>query len=268
MSTKIAIMSPLHQSGATTVSAIMAHALAYKGFSSLLCYTESNNPVSKYFGVKDVDDPTRSVMLVTKLIEAGALKDTEIKNYAYMYDKRSYLMNIADNTLDARSRRDTIKYTYNRVDTDFVICDISTDITDEQTQELLDVTDAVFIVINPYNKYFDRIRGWLAIDTFNGRDNTFVLVNNYNEIVYAMRDISKKIGIKAVNLCKMHYNPWITKCCEVNKLQTIMPCVYDDNDSRVLNLRNDIKEITDALVSVVSDKIQKQRTTSANNRRK
>ena len=260
MSEKVAILSPLHNSGATTVAALMAHSLAYSGKSTMLCYTAADSLLHTYFGIRDVNDPTRSIMQVTRLIDAGAITDSDIVKYAYKYAEHAYLMNMADASLDERSQRQILQYVFDRVDTDVVICDVSDDLNDMRTQDILDTSDCVFIVIQPSMKYYERTRAWLEDPTLKTRKNVYILVNYYNEVIAAIRTISTRLGVPTARVCKVHYNPWLPHTSQLGALQTIMPCIKG-YDPRVANLNNDLMEINQALQSTLTENLKNAKLT-------
>ena len=251
MAQKVVVLSPLHNSGASTVAALIAHNSACKGKSSMLCYTDAHSPLPEYFGIEENNDPTRTIMQVTKLIDAGGLTNSEILQYADKYDLRheAYILNTADPTLDDASRKQIIKFIFAHTPTNLVVCDVSEDMQDIVAQELIEDADGVFIVIQPTQKYYARVRAWLQDPILVNKENVYVLVNGYHEVITSARALADKIGIKAVSLCKVHYNPWICKCCHIGSLEDVVRTALM-SDPRTVNLQSDFTEIDGAIKSI------------------
>jgi hypothetical protein len=196
----------------------------------------------KYLGIDDIKDPTRSIMQIVKLIDNGAIEDKDILDYAYSYTKNGWLMNLADPSLAGKDRQHIISHIYSRVPTDIVVCDNSEDIDSPLTQALLEDSDMIFIVVDMSMKCRQHLEAWLQSPQLKNHANVYIVVNKYNEVVYAVRTFAKIIGISANRVCKLHYNPWIMKCTVNNQLHTILPLARG-LDPRVSNLNNDINEI-------------------------
>lgn len=242
MAHKILVMSPLHNLGSTVVSMMMAQGMTYDGKTSTLLFTQPNSLLPNYVGIENVNDPTRSIMQIVKLIDNGAISDSDILDYAYQYVKNSWLLNIADPSLEGKDREQVITHVYNRVDSDVVICDNSEDLDSPITSELMETSDMIFIVIDMSVKSRNRLKAWLESPHLKDRNNVFIIVNNYNEVIAAARNVAKVLAVPANRVCKLHYNPWITKCTNNSQVHTILPLARE-LDPRVANLNNDINEM-------------------------
>ena len=252
MAERIIVLSPLHNGGASTVATLIAHNAACKGRSSVLCYTAANSPIPDYLGIEDTTDPTRAITQVTRLIDVGGITDAEILQYTFPYDKRhpAYMLNTGDPTLDEISRKQVIKFIFSHITTDVVICDVSEDIQDTVAQELVEEADGVIIVIQPSEKYYARTRAWLQMDCLTNHKNVFILVNTYHEVIGSVRELANAIGIKAVSLLKMHYNPWIAYCSQHGELANIVRTSIM-SDPRTVNLTNDFVELDQAIRAII-----------------
>lgn len=240
MSFKVLVMSPLHQSGASTVSALMAQSLTYDNKTTTLVYTSPDSLVPGYLGVKNIDDPTRSIMQVVRLIDSNAIRDTDILDYAVQFSKNAYLLSFGDSTLPTRDALQIVQHVYRRVPTDVCIVDNSDDISTPITQKLLDNTDCIFVVISLTKKYFLYLKNWLENTTLGKRDDVYIVVNHYDPVVASVRDIAKMLGLPANRVCTLHENPWIRKTTLNGQLSTVVPCVKGI-DPRVANLSADLR---------------------------
>lgn len=256
MAHKILVMSPLHNMGSTVVSLMLAQGLTYNSKSTTLLFTQPASYLPQYVDIDNINDPTRSIMQVVKLIENGAIEDKDILDYAFQYVKNSYMVNVADPSLTDLDREHVVSHIYGRVDTDVVICDNSEDITSPLTQTLLDDSDMLFIVVDMSKKSRERLKLWLECPQLKDFKDIYIVVNNYDEAVSSMRNYAKMLSMPANRVCKLHYNPWITKCTNISKLHTILPLARE-LDPRVANLNNDILEMTQCVNGAMVMKIKK-----------
>lgn len=243
MSLKVCVMSPLHNLGSTVVSEMIAQGLTFDNKTTTLLFTQPNSLLPGYINIGTTQDPTRSIMQIVKLIDNGAIEDSDILDYAYSYTKNSWLLNVADPSLVGRDREQVISHVYQRVPTDVVVCDNSEDINSSLTQKLLAESDMIFIVIDMSKKCKDRLEAWMESPYLKGNPNVYIIVNKYDEVVSSVRNFARSIKMPANRVCKLHYNPWIMKCTGNGELHTILPFARA-LDPRVANLNNDICEIT------------------------
>lgn len=248
MAHKVLVLSPLHNMGTTVVSSVLAQGVTYSGKSSTLLFTDKNSFVPKYLGVEGMDDPTRSITQVVELIDNAAIENKDILTYAHVYAKNAYLMNTANPSLSDAFKLQTVQYVYERVTSDIVVCDCSDDIDSTLVSELLDISDMIFVVVTPSPKVVNYVQNWMEYSVLKGNPNVFIIVNQYNETIASVRDFAKAIGFSANRVCKIHYNPWISKCCFSGSLPTVVPLAMSI-DYRVANLSGDINELNQAIAS-------------------
>lgn len=242
MAHKILVMSPLHNLGATVAAEMIAQAVTFDNKTSTLLFTEANSNLPQYLGIEDTHDPTRSIMQIVKLIDSGAISDTDILDYAFTYVKNGWLIDVADPSLAGKDREQVVSHVFSRVTTDIAICDNSEDIDSPLTQALLDIADMTFIVIDMSKKSMKHLKAWLESPQLKDKDNVYIIVTKYNEVAGAVRDFARSIAVPANRVCKLHYNPWIIKCTLNMQLHTILPLARE-LDPRVANLNSDIMEL-------------------------
>lgn len=242
MAHKILVLSPLHNMGTTVVSSIVAQAMTFDNKTSTLLFTQQRSPLPKYLDVSEIDDPTRSVMQIMRLIDNGAIEDKDILDYAFNYTKNGWIVNVADPTLSGADREQVITHIFRRVPTDIVVCDCSEDLDSPVTESLIELADMIFIVTDMSEKSTDRLTHWLKSEYFEHHEHTYIIVNKYDEVVWSVRNYAKYIKSSANKVCKVHYNPWITKCTLNSQLNTLLPMVRD-LDPRVAHLNSDVNEI-------------------------
>lgn len=256
MAHKILVMSPLHNMGATTVTTLLAQAATFDNKTVTLIFTQVNSNLPEYLGIKNINDPTRSIMQIMKLIDNGAISDDDILDYGYQFSQNAHLLNVADPALSGRDREQVVTHIFHRAPTHLSLCDCSEDIDSPLTQKLLDLADMVFLVIDMSKKSRDYLRSWFETPQLKDNHNVYVIINRYDEVVYAVRNYAKILQIPANTLCKVHYNPWITKCCNTKTLGTIMPCMRN-LDPRVASLNNDFTELLQCINGDMVFKVKK-----------
>lgn len=250
MALKIMVVSPLHQMGSSVVAAMIAQGATYNNKTSTLLFNQTGSKLPQYLGIEDLNDPTRSVMQIVKLIDNGAISDNDILDYTFNYATNAHLLNTASESIETKDALQIINHVYKRTPTDIVVIDNSEDITTKVSKQLIEDSDTIFVVIQPMPKAFERLKVWLEYSDLKDRPNVFVIVDYYNEVVFSIRDLARYIGLPASRVCKLHYNPWITKCCIKGQLNTVLPLAMD-MDPRVVNLNNDIKELNAVINSEI-----------------
>lgn len=246
---KIAIISPISHSGTTMVSLLLGQALATtQSLTVMLTYTGTNRRICEYLNVSSIADKTMSITQVVKLLESQAISPEDITDYSTPVTTNLRIMDTADPVLDAEDGTKLMSYVYKNVTTDISICDVSTEIYDTVTQELFDASDAVVFVIQPDTHSYDMLKLWKESEYWPKDKDIMVVVNRYNEEIDALRNISKKIGMAHANVCKLHYNPYITKYANTNESATMLPYVLQ-KDPRVVELNNDLREMCQYVVS-------------------
>lgn len=250
MSCKCLFMSPLHNTGTSLISVLAAQCVTFEGKRSAITYTSETSPVPDYLGIENVNDPTRSIMQLVRLIDAGAIADDAIGDYMYTWVNNGQLLNITDPSLTERDKLNIIRHVYSRIPTDVCICDNSEDISSPASQKLLDESDCVFLVVPYSKKGFIYLKSWLDSSYLKGRENTFIIINYYHESVSSVRDTAKYLGLSVNRVCKVHYNPMIVKCCMTGQLPALLPNARKA-DPRVAELNMDITEVAQCISSVM-----------------
>lgn len=242
MAHKILVMSPLHNLGATVSASLLSQAITFSSRTCTLLFTQADSLLPSYFGIQEVNDPTRSIMQVVKLIDSGAIKDQDILDYAFPLTKNLHLVNVVEKSLTQRDRIQVISHIYNRSATDCVVIDNSDDLSTSFSKSLIQDSDQIFIVVQPTVKSLARMKLWLQDPLLENYPELFIIVNEYNERIFSMRELAKYMGLPANRVCKLHYNPYIGMCCFKGALQTVLP-LSKELDPRVVNLKNDIEEL-------------------------
>lgn len=256
MACRILVMSPLHNMGATVISELIAQAVTYNNKISMLLFNELSSLLPSYLGVSDINDPTRSIMQVVQLIENGAIRDADILDYTHVYAPNAHLVNVTDKSLNTRDRSSVVQHIYDRTPTDIVVCDNSEDLTSDVSEVLIKRSDVIFLVVDMSIKMRTHLDAWLNSEQLKNKNNIYLIVNRYDETVNSLRNLAKWFRLPANRVCKIHYNPWIAKCCLTSQLQTMLPLARE-LDPRVAHMNADIDEINQCINANMITKIKK-----------
>lgn len=246
MAQRILVLSPLHNLGTTVVATMIAQSISYNGRSATLSFTDAEPYIAHYTNLKDLDDPMRSVTQVVKLIDGNAIEKEDIIRYSHVITKNLYFMNTSTAALTEAVKQRTVMSIFENITSDVVVCDCSEDIDSPITLSLLSKADMVFVVVNTSPKVFKHVHSWIEYSALKDKAETYIVINQYDEGIGSLRDLSKKVYHAASHVCKVHFNPWIAKCCITGSLQTILPLVME-KDYRVANLYGDFQEIDQAI---------------------
>ena len=166
------------------------------------------------------------------------------------------MTNVIDKSMTKLDRASVVNHIYNRSPTDIVVCDNSEELTSDVSELLLQQADIIFLVVDASMKMRHHLTAWLESAQLKEKDNVYLLVNNYDEVVNSVRTLAKWFRMPANKVCKLHYNPWVKKCCLNGQLQTILP-LSREIDPRVANLNNDITEIIQCINANMLTRIKK-----------
>lgn len=254
---RLAVISPLHRSGATVVTTILAQAMALtQDLKTMVTYTDPERVLPAYVGKAEyTKDKTRSIAQIVELKRVNAISPDELEDFAIKVAPNFYLMDTVSSTVPEKDTKDVQKYVYTEIPSDFSVCDISEALDDPHAQELIKASDAVCYVLNPDNISIGAYKVWKESCYFPHDKPTLVILNRYDDSIVGVRQFAKLCGIEAQSLCKIHYSPMIVKACNEFFLGDIVPYAYD-KDIRVLQLRTDIKEIMSWCTSITRRKLR------------
>lgn len=238
---KIAVVSPFHRTGITTITALIGYSLTWTQQVSTVISYAGQSDLPRYLGTTELDDKTRSISQLSKLLSAGAISPDNITEYCVPLLKDLYLLDTTSSIVSADEKSKLLAFVFDRVPTDFVVCEINSELYEPRTKELLNTADVIVMVFEPYRNQFDAVKRYLQSEDWPKGKHVMFLCNRYDDITIPLRDITRDLGEKHVNMCKLHYNPWIMKMADAGKLDEIVPYVIQ-KDPRVIELNNDMHE--------------------------
>lgn len=241
---RLAIISPLNRSGCSVVTTMLAQCAALtQDLKTVVTYTSRERVLPTYLNLGQyVQDKTRSISQVVKLLQAKAISADELDEFAIKVAPNFYLMDTVSNTITDEEALLVQKYVYTNISADLTLCDISESLDDPNAQELLDASDAICVVLNPDTVSIEAFTVWRESEFWPKDKPFFIVIDRYDEAIIGVRPYAKKCGVEAKNTCKLHYSPFIVKACNENFLAEIVPYAYE-KDIRVLNIRTDLYEL-------------------------
>lgn len=241
---RLAVISPLNRSGCSVVTTMIAQSAALtQDMKTVVTYTSKERTLPTYLDLGlFIQDRTRSISQVVKLLHAKAISAEELNEFAIKVAANFYLMDTVSETITDEEALMVQKYVFTNIDADLSICDISEALDDSNAQELIDVADALCVVLNPDNVSIETFHVWRESEFWPKNKAFFIVINRYDDAAFGIRPYAKKCGVPVKDVCKLHYHPWIVKACNENFLADIVPYAHE-NDVRVLGLQNDLKEI-------------------------
>ena len=238
---KIAVVSPFHRTGISTITALLGYALVWTQQASTVISYSGYSDMARYLGTSELDDKTRSISQLSKLLSAGAISPENITEYCVPLIRDLHLLDTTSTTVTAEEKSKLLSFVFDRVPTDFIVCEVNSELYEETTKELLNNCDLIVMVFHPYRTQFDEVKRYMQSEDWPSDKPIMYLCNQYDDVVKPLRDISRDMGVKHLNMCKLHYNPWIMKMAEAGKLDEIVPYVLQ-KDPRVIELANDMRE--------------------------
>lgn len=248
---RIAVISPERQAGCTTLSILLAETLA-KVYNNrtLLNYTGlENRGFETYLALNTKKDVTRSLTYVQKLMQTNNISAEEIFDYCTRIDEK--LLVLDTNTVGIKESTATeilnrcLKGASSSNDydpTDFFITDITAEIYENTTQEILKDSDMIFVILRQDKNCYEKFLNWRNSDCFKDcLPKCLFVINQYNPVIGSLRDVAKEIKVRADKVCKMDYNPYITKMANRGQLVNIVKFILE-RDANVISLNTSLKE--------------------------
>lgn len=244
---RISVISPDRKQGGTTVSVLLALALAQtQQYSTCLTYTGNNHAtLAGYLGLKPAEDKTRNLTQVIKLLEASAITGEEIQDYCLNVPGVPHLqlMDTAAETITEQDTTKLLKFVIGNMNHDFVITDVATEIYDDASRAVIDHSDLIVMVLTQSKEVADKLKYWESAGVMEhlGRKGLVYIFNQFDPDVEAFRDTTKRMNLRHRRCAKLSYNAFIKRTSNMGKLQTILPYILN-RDPRVIELNNDLKE--------------------------
>lgn len=252
---KIAVISPCHRSGLTTVTTLLGYCLTWtQQMTTVISYSEQSD-MGRYLSASALDDKTRNISQLNKLLAAGALSPDNITEYCVPMLKDLWLLDTTSSIITVEEKAKLLEFIFERVPTDQIVCDVGGDAFAPSTQALLAIADLVIVVFEPYRTQLDWVKRYLENKVIPKGKRIMYLCNKYDDVIVPLREVTRDLGVKHVDMCKLHYNPWITKLTEAGKLDELLPYVIQ-KDPRVIELNNDMREWMSFIQGISNNRVR------------
>ena len=253
---KVAVVTPKAETGMSTITALIGMTLTWtQQFTCLLSYLGQSD-MPRYLGTGSLDDKTRSISQLNKLLQAGAIGADQITEYSVPIFRDLWLLDTTSNLVTDEEKANIISFVFDQIPVDVCLCEVcESDLSSETTKQLIKTADLVIVLFKPSRNQLDAVKLFMAEQPWVEFKDVLYICNEYSDIVMPLRDMAKHIGVAYTNMCKLHYNPWIAKMCEAGNLDDIVKFTIQ-KDPRVIDLNNDLREITSYFTSSLRAKLK------------
>lgn len=252
---KVAITSPLHRTGISTITSILS--LTTTWTQQLRCAATyfGSSDIPRYNGLDQKEDVTRSISQLAKLLQAHAIGPEDIMEYCVSTIKDNWILDTTSSIVTDRSKSEILTFVFDQMPVDFVYCDVNGELDDPTTQRLLETADVIMIVFEPYRNQLDEVKIYRESKYWPKDKRILYMCNKYDDVVMPLRGVSRDLGIKHTDLCKLHYNPWIMRMCDEGKVLDIVKAVVQ-RDPRVIELNSDLLECLGFFMNITNNKVK------------
>jgi len=245
MPIKIAIVSPSRRQGETTVSILLALALA-EATKKRVCITATGADslsMRTMLGLSEADDITRSVSQLNHLIESGSLDNIGIKDYLTPVNPYvDVLISSAIGMSEIEGDR-LFGNAVSLLEHDFIVTDVNSAVDAKVSFDIYNTYDLVLIVLSQDAIVKKKLQMWKKSGAFPDTDKITYLINGFDPIVSDARAIAKELGVRFdTKVGKMNMNPWIRKQSNDGKVTQLMKFIIEA-DSRVIDINYDLGDL-------------------------
>lgn len=242
---RIAVLSPAHKQGASSISAMLASALAKTQEKEVcLTYTGNNKELATYLGISnEYVDKTKTASQIAELLKVNAIKPQDLVDYCQLVSERFYFLRTEINYLDSVDTSQLMEFLVGSLPQEIVIVDVTTDIFEDVTKKVISKSDVVILAVTQEINSVDKLKAWIGSKYFDEikEKGMVLLVNRYSSLIGNLKPYNK-LGFKYGRLCKMHYNPFIVQMSNMGKLNDLTDLIVN-KDARVVELNQDFKEL-------------------------
>lgn len=242
---KIAVLSARPGSGNTTVTAMLAQAVAVtQNLEVMLTYSGLDRYIAKYVDAPTVVDKTCSLSQIVKLLSVNAIEPKNFYEYSIKLQNNLYLMDTADPSLTEQQAATLLAEVYSNSPADVTFCDLSHGADSVVAQTIIKCSDLVIMVAKAGLRDYDQIVDFKNGDLYPKDKPILLVVNEYDPQIGSLREISSRLGYKYVDVFSLHNSPYITKLSSNKNLLGMAPYIYTDKlDPRFLELRTDMQKL-------------------------
>jgi cellulose biosynthesis protein BcsQ len=240
---RIGVISPIRHSGATTVTLLLAAAIAQTQTHTVcLTYTGEGGDLKDYAGAEIESDPTRTLTQVARMLNAKSIAKEELVEYCVSISPNVKLLDTAGGAITDDETTLVLTQIFANITTDAVICDITTDLDDDITKEILKLCDIAVIVTTMTKSAGELTRRYKESSLFPKDKPACILVNRFDPSVISIGQLAAELNSSVRNTCKLPYSPLILKACRMGQIVQAMINITA-YDYRMLALNTAMKEL-------------------------
>lgn len=219
---KICVLAPFHDGGLTTVSALISDMLSRKcALPVTLTHTGSNDTsMSLYLNLESKKDPTQSLTSILKMIQNDQISGEDLKDYTIKCGNKLGVLDPNNKTVSESDANKLLDSVLEAVDNELAVIDIVTELYEESTEQLLANSDFFVCVLSQSEDVLHKMEVWMTSPLWESiqKKGVMYVVNKFNRHIGALRDITNKLNLRHVKVCKISYNPLIVKYSNTGRL--------------------------------------------------
>lgn len=253
---KVAVYSPVRRQGCTTLSILLGSAIAQIS-NTKVCLTYTGTATDSYniaLGLDQVEDRTKSLTQVIRMLEANSITGKEINDYLTPLNDNLDIMQTSNDYITTEESDKLLTFVLNNLTHDLIITEINSEPYEDSTKAILSNADIIVVLLSQGKDIINKYNTWKNSELFPDPTKIVYAMNLYDPNVSALRDVTKIMGIKPNKIVKITNNPFIKKMSNNGSLHKLMPYIYN-KDIRVVNLHSDIRDLCYLVMSNLGIKI-------------
>ena len=258
----ISVISPQKRTtGVTSIAALTSAALAKQSRKTLLINTAAHSQsLNLYFGIGNCDDAPATQL--TNLVKMGGASKESIPEYCFSVNDFFDVFSIEDGNKDKQAINDVHEFLMTTASHNYIVCDVDTDMEDERTKKVLEMSDCVLLVLTPSIKNMKKFVEAKPVFAKMIRNKPVITVlNNFDPEVCSKEAAAAAVGITKKNVVSrwhtVHVNKYIPYCENRGKLELLIDQM-GKRTSQTIMLDTDINSIARQIIHIQSE-ISKQR---------
>ena len=258
----ISVISPQKRTtGVTSIAALTSAALAKQSRKTLLINTAAHSQsLNLYFGIGNCDDAPATQL--TNLVKMGGASKESIPEYCFSVNDFFDVFSIEDGNKDKQAINDVHEFLMTTASHNYIVCDVDTDMEDERTKKVLEMSDCVLLVLTPSIKNMKKFVEAKPVFAKMIRNKPVITVlNNFDPEVCSKEAAAAAVGITKKNVVSrwhtVNVNKYIPYCENRGKLELLIDQM-GKRTSQTIMLDTDINSIARQIIHIQSE-ISKQR---------
>lgn len=257
---RVAIISPVANTGNTTASALIAGALAKtQGVdTTLMCTTTKARRLCDYLGLEYEEDITTSITQLQKLIVSKAISPEDCIDYLHKIAPNLMVLDTTCSSMLEEERMGIISHIFQSNITPITICDVHWDpdlLTNASSMGLIEAADLVMFHVNYDKKNIEAFKRMVDSNLLPKDKSYGMIANYYEDACMSVRKIASEFNMKVRYTSKIHRNPFIQDYENKGNLLAVVDGAIS-KDPRVIELNQDLKEICEIILSEAKMRIK------------